>query len=895
MSGHSEFAPIGSRNPQIPMPQVGGAGNSGQLQTGAPGVQPQERQDVEHPDPPAARSLAQKLDSMLVKAAKMSVRSVDGDSLKAVTQKLKLGKAELQNLNAAAEMARQTLKDVSGFTGREIASAMSADDNGVFDWTQNAAAVAIRAAIDAQGRLSELLHELANRPGLPGKVFDSIFELAMQCDRRQSEIATLAMQLADAAADVDDDPDVKARFDAKLSALLPGQVLSMHGNAEALEKMKEKLQPLADRLESFAKRPNASLTSDEFTTYAIEVKDACQTLAHAAKHGFLASDGESRVIPDRDFMSALASLAKSAESQLQDVRKSIGETVLGRFLDRNIAIPKSLGVAGSEHSGEVESNAPCLAEAIRTRKRIRLAAKEYMAEPDSKEKLQELYDIMDHYAAIDHQDLLDEIHYLRAYHGHMMDNDGWRKLEAIFSPAPSSLKTQVSHFVRMVWSVHKKMTAEQFLSTSSAKALMEGKLLFSTLIEARIHGMSDADVDPALDDSNLVSVDTLGSGQINTVKLVTYKNGSEYVFKPEAPGRQAMEKLTLSQDYASAQMVSQLNMATQSTAKALGLDDVVPKCSVGMHDGEYGLFMEKVPGIDASDFAKGKPMPGGGLSSKDVAKLDTAQRAKVMGGLMRGINRLEWLDLITGQGDRHAHNYFIGVGKDLSVTVKGIDNDQCFTAYRTGLRTYVLKGKYAKEFKSACDYVIASYPKALQRQVRDRLFNDPGVSQDNEGNIVIDTAKFQAGELHFAARWGVGMHGTTLPDFIDAELYAQLMALKSGKKRDEYLKDLAARLPHKAVDSARQRLDEAIQYAEELFKKGKVIAKEDFGRQEVQKTLFSREINAGNPVKPVGDFQLQRKRTNDPNRCVVTVASRQVKSLFIRDLYGKVVKSDWFK
>jgi hypothetical protein len=899
MSGFGGFNKIGGNNPANTIP-TGNVGNIRQPNVdpqpaNVGGVQPQGRQIVEQPNPPNARSLAQKLDAMLLKAARMSAKSVDADSIKAATEKLMLGKADRKALTAAANKAKQTLKAVSDFTGRQIASALVADKDGVFDWKQNATAAAIRAAIDAQGELSELLHDLANKPEISGDDFESISELALQCDRRQSEIATLSMQLADAVANMDADPETAARFDAKLSALLPKQVLAMHGNAEVLEKMKAKMQPLADRIENFTTRPNASLTSAEFTAYAIEVKDACKTILHAVKNGFPSPDGNGRVIPDRDFMTSLAALARSADTELQDVRKNIGETVLKHFLENNIVVPQSLGITKPEYLRDIEDKAPSLAKAIRTRVKIKSAALEYMADPDSLEKLQKLNDLMDEYATIKKSDLDSEIVDLYKFSNHMMDRKGWSRLAAIFTPKLTSLRTQVSHFVQMVKSVRETMTPEQFLSTSSAKALIEGKLMFSTLVEARIHGMSDADVDPALDDSNFVSSDTLGSGAVNTVKLVTYKDGGEYVFKPEAPGRQAMESLTLSQDYASSQQVAQLNLATQSTAKALGLEDVVPKCSVGMHNGDYGLFMEKAPGIDASLFSKGKDMPNDGLSAFDIYGLESAQHAKVIGGLMRGINRLEWLDLITGQGDRHAHNYMISVGKDLTVTVKGIDNDQCFTAYRTGLRTYALKGKHAQQFLNACEDVIASYPKELQGRVRDRLFKDPGVKQDGNGNITIDTTKFQAGELHYAARCAIGMHGAVLPDYIDAELYGQLIAMKAGAKREAYLADLASRLPPNAVDSARDRLDEAIAYAEKLFREKKVVSKEDFEKKDVQASLLNREINAGNPVKPVGNYQLPRKKTGDPRKCIVTTAKHQCMSLFMRDLYGKVNKENWFK
>ena len=66
----------------------------------------------------------------------------------------------------------------------------------------------------------------------------------------------------------------------------------------------------------------------------------------------------------------------------------------------------------------------------------------------------------------------------------------------------------------------------------------------------------------------------------------------------------------------------------------------------------------------------------------------------------------------------------------------------------------------------------------------------------------------------------------------------------------------------------------------------------------MQKSLLEPEISAGNPVKPIGDFQLPMERlTSDKEqskRQIVRLSNRQVKSLFMRALYGKVTKPDWF-
>ena len=142
------------------------------------------------------------------------------------------------------------------------------------------------------------------------------------------------------------------------------------------------------------------------------------------------------------------------------------------------------------------------------------------------------------------------------------------------------------------------------------------------------------------------------------------------------------------------------------------------------------------------------------------------------------------------------------------------------------------------------------------------------------------------------------MHGLALPNFIDEDLYRELMALRTGERREVYLADLAKRLPPAAVDSARRRLDQAIDHAIKLGAEYKVVKNGDFEDRAVQKRLLEPEINAENPVKSVGDFQLPMEQPTGSKemskRQVVRLANRQVKSFFMRDFYGKVTKPDWF-
>jgi len=68
------------------------------------------------------------------------------------------------------------------------------------------------------------------------------------------------------------------------------------------------------------------------------------------------------------------------------------------------------------------------------------------------------------------------------------------------------------------------------------------------------------------------------SGQVNTVYQVGYKDGSTYIFKPEAPGRQGLEGLQLSKgSYKDTQLVAQLNMSAQRTADAVRTTQSSPR------------------------------------------------------------------------------------------------------------------------------------------------------------------------------------------------------------------------------------------------------------------------------------------------------------------------------
>ena len=228
----------------------------------------------------------------------------------------------------------------------------------------------------------------------------------------------------------------------------------------------------------------------------------------------------------------------------------------------------------------------------------------------------------------------------------------------------------------------------------------------------------------------------------------------------------------------------------------------------------------------------------------------------------------------------------IDVRDDLTVTVKGIDNDACFPGFRTGLRTYVLKDMAL--FEAAIEETAKAYPEDRREEIKSRMKNDPGVRLTT-GGWVLDTTKFKVGELHYAVMRATGVHGATLPGYIDEALCEKLLALEGeGPARKAYREALSKRLPPAAVEAAESRLDEAIALAEKLQDDEKVISAKAFAQQSVQRSLVQGELWASEAVQVIDDEVIPRGHPID------IAIRRQTRSLFARDILIALQKGKWF-
>ncbi|GKS92146.1 hypothetical protein [Acidovorax sp. SUPP2539] len=105
------------------------------------------------------------------------------------------------------------------------------------------------------------------------------------------------------------------------------------------------------------------------------------------------------------------------------------------------------------------------------------------------------------------------------------------------------------------------------------------------------------------------------------------------------------------------------NLATVAYAKKLGFDVITDTRMALISNGGdpfkplLGMVMDLAPGDEA-----------------DYTKASVLRRGDVTAGVVK----LQLLDHLTGQGDRHGSNYFIHIDANDQAKVTGIDNDQCF-------------------------------------------------------------------------------------------------------------------------------------------------------------------------------------------------------------------------
>ena len=870
--------------------------------TGAnqPQQAPDLRPDAEpQPVKTSARSVVRQLDVLLLNAAGNSVAADGVKRMDAMGKALvKLGVIAQKDADKLVNLAKDAsakLKALDKFSGREIAKALMTDKkSGELVWGKgfiglNAAAKAVKSAVEAQQAFSEALGEfndgLVGNKNVNPALQDAFMEMQFQCDRRSTEIYSVAVRMhdlvqQDVVGGADADPQVAAYLDAKFNELMPREAILMHGTAEALEKMNDMMGPLVSKLADFAESGGKELGPAELAAVRADMATMRNAIENVRKNGLETGGGRTEV--DRSLLGAMEKILDGAEQQLADARKVFAIKTREAFVrEVRDALSPEKATGGFKAMPSQAAGHPAVQELVgASNALVRTLVKFSSGELPMSQFDEAVKPCLARFK----KEFFSELENILPSLG--------------FDPAASKqaaktvegMRLVVAQFKEMMASTERLMKGEgDFgIATGDVRRILLGEKSISGLVEAKARGFKSGDVDPAADDANIVGSRMLGAGSAGTTYLLATKTGGELVFKPEMDSRLGLDEILLGMDnaYLDSQKTANLNLATQDTAKTFGCEDVVVKYSVGNHNGQFGFFMEKAKGVPGSAFGRKINEGGGGVPPSEMHKItDPAEQTRIKGALARKLNRLMWLDLITGQGDRHSSNYFVHVDTDShEPTVNAIDNDASFSANRIGLMKFKLDkaqtARYEAELKDVCQKV---HGRGWKAEYNNRVSKDPAIVREG-GTMTIDLAKAQSHETKMAIIHALGLQCVALPEEIDEDFYKHLIAMADDPaKKQAYLDSIAPRISPDALKATEARLDEAIDHAKALKEKGKVYGKEQWQNEDNLKDMTG--FKASVTIKKTDGSTV---KVDNKIECVRDYNQRKCPSFFKREFFHKM-------
>lgn len=189
--------------------------------------------------------------------------------------------------------------------------------------------------------------------------------------------------------------------------------------------------------------------------------------------------------------------------------------------------------------------------------------------------------------------------------------------------------------------------------------------------------------------TDLKAVEKASGGLVSEVQKVVGDKGEEGYFKTDEGGES-------SADVASFFEVSRFGANREVAVAAvdeLFKTGLVPKTEFAMLGDKFGSVQKAAKGVAAQVMETVGGRPAAFVVSSDLFQTS---------GFAKQLNTLQFLDTITGHGDRHPGNYMVWREPNGEVGLAGIDNDISFgrASYEKGA-----KGNYAGHFKGLPTYL----------------------------------------------------------------------------------------------------------------------------------------------------------------------------------------------
>lgn len=815
------------------------------------------------PQPQPLSDHRQLVDGMLQRVPDMDVRAaLDKATLKSALSAegggRKVGFFESRGLEKLRQTAERTLATLDEFDGREFADAVTKIQPG--DPAESKAVVALKAAIQAQFELAAGLRESAANAGGDRQ----LNTLAHQAELRGFELGRLADELHQLATREKSgglDAAGAARLDGKgLAASAHQPAVTSNATQLGMDALRGQLDGVITQLEGVLNQPKIAVK--EYFTAKSDLMSIRSAIADARANGVFLGKDRGRLQVDDRVLASLESQVSGMEHRLANHGSHIARNVAASYAD-NFIFPDPAALRRAIPATAPKEVLEGIAELEVQRGRVKDFINGSLTMPQLKEKLpkrQWLLEYADRLVALAESDpamaenaaVKGTIAQLRSLGDYQPPSDD--ELKEVVNPDSGKLRTKSNSYhhafehLQQILDRAREVRSEKIgVTGADLRSVIHGDFGFSQIAEARMHGFDVGDIDPAVYLAKQPPVVLKESqGGVNSVTVLAYNDAQgvelgRRVFKAERSARFGINTSNPGAAYADIESDFQtlsVNMAAHEVADLLGCGDRIPRTYLSVHKGEIGLSMEMAPGSTPRDaitdyLKEGKIAP----TLQQLAGLDAEAQRSAKGQIAQQLNQLQWMDLISGQMDRHDGNWMLDIARQggaVSVKVSGIDNDLAFADKAVGIGKFVLTDTeievVAKKWAA-----LAGVKGSLQAKI-DAFCKLPGVTMRKAGEHVVDLGKMDvvsraATLLEEAGATGRWMVKTVFaPDAIDYQMYMGIVRLTQDANCTEFRAALAKRhLSEAKIEAAVARLKDAAEHAEKLRAEGRVFQDRDWG------------------------------------------------------------------